>query len=322
MNASLAVQSRPIALELHGLLRDIDPSRFRQDLEQAIRRRIATLAEAIRGVIGERQPQLLAGDGVAAALADLATLLGERVPEPELQADDSSLAWSNFRKQLGQAYEALSLRLRAESVRLPSLRPTNYTRSIVHALTGASCIVLVEYLLSKRARAIVPTVFALSFWFLETLRRVSETANRFLMWIFRHIAHPREAHHVNSSTWMGTALALLGVLFPRSMCAMAIAVIAFADPAASLMGRRYGRVKLVGDRSLVGTVTFAVVATLVGFATLFIWHSEIATARALTIAAIAGVAAALTELFSKHVDDNFSVPMVAGSVGWLVLSLG
>lgn len=312
--STLAARTQPIAIELHGLLRDLDRSRFRADIEAAARRRIAEVAQAIQRML--QVPE--ADDPVlTSALTDVAQVLDEKVPREQ----GASEAWTSFRKQLGAAYESLSQRLRARSIATPSLRPTNYTRSVVHALTGISCIVLVQYILDDRWRAIVPCTFALTFWLLETLRRVSERANRALMWVFRHIAHPREAHHVNSSTWYGTALALLGLLFPRSMCTLAIAVIAFADPAASLVGRRFGRIKLVGERSLEGTVAFTAVAMLAGFASLMLWHAGMTSGRALTIAACAGVASAVAELLSRRVDDNFSVPLVAGSVGWLVLAL-
>jgi dolichol kinase len=318
---TLAARSRPIAIELHGLLRDLDPSRFRGEVVPAARERLADMAETVRRTLDDAADDTT----LTAALADLASLLGDGVPLVESQATGATAGseqWARYRKELGAAYESLRQRLRAQSIRVPGLRPTNYMRSFFHALMGVTCIVLVEYILGDRGRWMAPAAFAVTFWFLEGLRRVSHTANRALMWFFRHIAHPREAHHVNSSTWYTTALALLGLLFPKAMCTLGIAVIAFADPAASLVGRRWGRHKLVGERTIEGTATFAAVATAVGFAALRIWHpGEASPWRALAVAAAAGITAAVAELTSRRLDDNFTVPMVAGSVGWLVLAL-
>lgn len=320
MTTNLALASRPIAIELHGLLRDLDPSRFRAELETKVRARIAEVAEKFRRV-AERQNASEADD-LPSTLAHVAQVLCEDVPGPEVPADEVSEAWTSYRKRLGLAYESLSQRLKAREVELPSLRPTNYARSLVHVGCGLTSIMLIEYVLTATQRAWIPTGFAAFFWFLETLRRVSTRANAVLMWIFAKIAHPREAHHVNSSTWYGTSLALLGLLFPQALCALAVAVVAFADPAASTVGRRFGRTKLVGDRSLEGTTTFAVVATLVGFAALRLWHSaEFGVGRALAVAAVAGLVSALTELVSRRVDDNFSVPMSAAASGWLAMQL-
>ena len=96
----LASRSRPIAVELHGLLRDLDPARFRGELETAARRRIAEIAEAI-----ERMMQGPVDDpNISSALVDLAQVLDEKVPESEAGGAE---AWTSFRKQLSLAYESL-----------------------------------------------------------------------------------------------------------------------------------------------------------------------------------------------------------------------
>lgn len=320
MTTNLALQSRPIAIELHRLLRDLDPSRFRRDVEAKVRARIADMAEKFR--VASQRGAVAEGDDLPSTLAHVAEVLGEGLPEEELPAEKLTEAWTAYRKRLGLAYESLSQRLRSRQVELPSLRPTNYARSLVHVACGTTSLLLIELVFSDRLRALVPTSFALFFWFLETLRRVSDRANTFLMWVFGKIAHPREAHHVNSSTWYGTSLALLGLFVPLQACAVAVAIVAFADPAASLVGRRFGKTKLVGERSLEGTTAFAIVGTLAAFAALSIWHgAELAPTRALLVAGLAAVGAAVTELVSKKVDDNFSVPMSAGLIAWTVLRL-
>jgi dolichol kinase len=302
------------------LLRDLDPSRYREDLEARVRGRIAEMSDKFRR-ISERAASNEADD-LPSTLAHVADVLTSDVPEPALPAEKLAEAWTAYRKRLGDAYESLSQRLRARQVELPSLRPTNYTRSLVHVGCGVSSLLLIEYVFDDRMRAVIPVSFALFFWFLETLRRFSATANRFLMWVFRTIAHPREAHHVNSSTWYGTSLAVLGLLFPLPVCAVAVATVAFADPSASLVGRRWGRTKLVGQRSLEGTATFALVATLVGFGALMVWHrAAIAPGRALLVAAVAGVGSAMAELFSGKLDDNLSVPLSSAALAWATLQL-
>ena len=173
----------------------------------------------------------------------------------------------------------------------------------------------------SRACAIVPVVFATTFWGMEIWRRLSDRANDVMMWIFKKVAHPHEAHHVNSSTWYGTALAILGLTSPLVLCSVAVIVLGFADPAAAFMGRRFGRTKLVNGRTLEGSLTFAVVGTLAAFAAMMLWHAELGWGAALIIAGAAAVSAALAELFSRRVDDNMSVPLAAAAGGWIALQL-
>ena len=318
MDTNLAFRSQPIAIELHRLLRDLDPSRFRADIESRARARILDIAEKFRAASERGSASEV--DDLHSTLAHVAQVLSSDVPEPALPEDKLAEAWSDYRKRLGEAYESLGQRLRARRVEVPSLRPTNYTRSLVHVGSGVGSLLLIEYVLDDRTRAIVPVAFASFFWFLEISRRLSTSANRFLMWIFKSIAHPREAHHVNSSTWYGTSLALLGLIYPLPLCALAVATVAFADPSASLVGRKWGRTKLVGQRSLEGTSAFAVVATAVGWLSLMIWHgNEFTAGRAFVVACAAGVGSAIAELMSGKLDDNLSVPLAAATIGWAAM---
>ncbi len=322
MSQALAVNSKPIALELHQLLRDIDPVRWRDGIEIRLRDRIATIASAVARILGSSSHvDALEPAPLIERLQQLDHLLRDRVPEADLSTAEAPSAWANYRKQLGQAYESLSASLKAWSIQLPSLRPTNHTRSLVHVLTGIICLFLLEVVLSPRMRAIVPVVFATTFWGLEIWRRFSDRANDVLMWIFKKIAHPHEAHHVNSSTWYGTALAILGLTCPLVCCSIAVVVLGFADPAAAYVGRRYGKTKLVNGRSLEGSLTFAAVGTLVAFATIVIFHAQLGWSAALIIAASAAAPAAAAELFSRRVDDNMSVPLAAAAGGWIALQL-
>ncbi len=44
---TLALEARPIVLELHALLRDLDPARWREDMEQALRDRLDEIRHAL-----------------------------------------------------------------------------------------------------------------------------------------------------------------------------------------------------------------------------------------------------------------------------------
>ncbi|HMV69498.1 MAG TPA: hypothetical protein PKA64_21830, partial [Myxococcota bacterium] len=61
MTPALAMDSAAFAHDLHALLRDIDPARWRAELEQALRSRLASLegsAEALRLRAGDDAPEL------------------------------------------------------------------------------------------------------------------------------------------------------------------------------------------------------------------------------------------------------------------------
>lgn len=314
MIQSLVRETRPVALEVHALLREMDPSRWRDGLESGLEARCAALARRLSTLVG-RAPE----DAFAERLGELRELLGEHVPDAGLPVPESRDAWFGYRKRLQEAYESLGVSMRAESVPIPALRPTNYVRSAWHVAISVTLLVLVEEVLSARSLWLVPLCFAASFWCLEALRHFTEPGRKFLLWIFGAVAHPHERYRVNSSTWFVSALVILGAVFEPMLCAVALVALGVGDPAAGLVGRKLGRTKLVGQRSLEGSLAMLFAAGFACFGVLMIWHRALPVGTMLAVSAATALFATVAELFSGPVDDNFSIPLVAASGGWLAL---
>lgn len=298
-----------VGLELHELLARLEPARWRDDLRDelaehldAMRLRVeAVSVEATR--FSEVAPQLRA---IELALDEAPT------------ADDVRERWMEFREALHARYEGLAVALQACHVQLPSLRPTNYVRSLTHVAFGALALAFIEFVPWSWAQLTIFSVTGLA-WFLEITRRFSPRWNDILMWGFGPIAHPHERYHVNSSTWYATALSLLALVDVQIACVCAVVTLGFGDPAAAVVGRKFGRVKLVNNRTLEGTATFALVSAVLLFATLFGFHRELGLFMIALVALSSAVAGALAELFSRRLDDNFTIPLVSGAVAWALL---
>lgn len=320
MTQALAVESKPVALQLHGLLRDLDPAHW-DGTEGTIRGRIATLEQQLSGVLAATCRSSSASRSIdqptlRERLREIVLLLREHVPQAGLSAAEVSEAWAGFRKQLQHAYEALSVSLQAWSVHVPSLRPTNHTRNVFHAMMGVGCVLLVEEVLRGQALWLPPLVFAVTFWCLEGMRNFNAHARALLLWIFKTIAHPHERYRVNSATWFTTALVIVGYLFEPMICAVAVIILALADPAAAVIGRRFGKIKLVNGRTLEGSSAFFVVGSLAAIAVLAIWHGELSPLSMIAIAVGAALPATLVELYTRLLDDNLAVPVSAAVGGW------
>lgn len=303
---SLSMDGRSLALELYELLRSLDKRGWmtasadaRARLEEIQQRASAMGAESAERVISQRWLDIVQG-------------IHESMP-----ADDAGKeAWKAFRARMIPAYEALAAALRVEEAPVPSLRPKNLRRSAFHVTSAVCVLLLIEEVLPLRALIIVPAAFAGFFWFLEILRRFSDRANDAMMWVFKHVAHPHERHRVNSSTWYGTALLIISLIQVPMVCAVGVAVLGLADPAAGLVGRRYGRVRLVNGRTLEGTLAFFGTGVLATLAVLSIWHVDVSFSARLAIGAAAAAVGALAELFTKQLDDNFTVPVASAFAAW------
>ena len=225
-----------------------------------------------------------------------------------------------LRDELQPSYEALVVALRDHAVHVPSLRPTNYVRNVFHVVNALGVVALVELVPMPIVRWIASGAFALVV-FLESIRRLSPRANAVIMKVFGAVAHPYEHYRVNSGTWYVAALFVLAWLGRADVGAAAVAVLGLADPAASLVGRRFGRTKLLHGRTLEGSATFVLVGFAAAIAVFRAFHPELGWSVTLAGAAAAALAGAIAEALSRRVDDNFSIPVIAAAAAWGVLTV-
>lgn len=321
MTRALAVDSRRIALDLHALLRDTDPARWRDEFETAARARLEAIQHQLGRLLEANWP-----DGqmrnVQLRMAEVARLIRDHSPSIEAAPERRREAWMRLRSQLQPAYESLAASLRAWSIHVPSLRPTNYRRNLLHVVAGVSVILLVEYVLVTPVRllglAIAGAVWA---WSMEIGRRLSPAVNRFLMRIFGPVAHPHEAHRVNSATWYATSLVILAASFEPVAGVVALAVLGVGDPVAAIVGRRWGRTKLIHGRSLEGTLAFFFTGVLAALVVLAVWHPGLSLAVGLAMAFAGSAAGALAELLARRIDDNIAIPVAAAAAAAAALGV-
>ena len=106
---------------------------------------------------------------------------------------------------------------------------------------------------------------------------------------------------------LGSLLTL--ALFDASISIPVIMVLAVSDPLSSLVGRRFGRTRLLG-KSLEGTCAFFLSSA--AMLALFSFGASHTALAALVMTA--------TELLTREpLDDNLTIPLAGGLVLWLVL---
>ena len=295
---------RALVVELHAVLSEIDPVRWRDDAAAALSTRLKDL----QGHFDRRE-----------RLGVLAGALRTHLPHLEQPTADVRTKWLTFKKTLLPAYEAMATSLRAEQIHVPTLRPTNWFRSLFHVGGAVLAILLIEVLPTPTLLTLAALAYAGTFWTLELGRRRSGAFNNVLMRFFKPIAHAHEAHRINSSTWYATALVALTLTRSPVLCLIGVGILGVADPMAALVGRRFGRIKLLHGRSLEGTLTFLVTGALTALALLRLFHPELGLGAAVAISVTASAFGALAELLSLRVDDNLSVPLAAALGGALVM---
>ena len=125
-----------------------------------------------------------------------------------------------------------------------------------------------------------------------------------------------EKFTLSGGVWMLLAAFLCAVLFSHENSAIAFSIMLLSDTAASLVGHKFGKTKIYGNKSLQGTVAGFVTASIIViiYGALFNF-----TPASYVIGLAAAAVAAWTELYTKwlKIDDNLSVTLATG----LVLSL-
>ncbi len=109
------------------------------------------------------------------------------------------------------------------------------------------------------------------------------------------------------------AALLINLLFAPVIAAAALAVMLTGDAAAALIGRKFGRHKLVNGKSLEGFLSFILAGYTALTAVFFISQMP----GNFYLWGLAGVVlAAVVELFQKQLklDDNFTIPLAVGIV--------
>lgn len=183
-------------------------------------------------------------------------------------------------------------------------------RRVVHAITGLTLALAPGAMgLDARTTAVFLGVGAVLLLVADLLRLRVSSMNRVFFTVFRTLASPREAGAVASSTWYVLSAALVWALAPGVPAVAGILVLGLADPAASVVGRTWGRTRL-GKGTRLGSATFFVVA----FAVLL-------AAAGWPVALPAALAAMVAEVTPVGLDDNLTIPLATAAVLWAFQTL-
>jgi len=154
---------------------------------------------------------------------------------------------------------------------------------------------------------------------IDILKTRHRPLKNFFLTLFGRVLRDKEiGGGMTASTILVTAAALTIFMFREPIAVVTLVFLSLGDSAAALIGKNYGRIRLVGKRTLEGSLAFLCTCILAGLVLLWVspwlgWHLT-------PIVLLAGaVAATLAELFELPLDDNFRIPIIAGIVMELIL---
>ena len=119
---------------------------------------------------------------------------------------------------------------------------------------------------------------------------------------FKIVTRPAEERHLTGAAHVFLSILIITILFDVKIACASLLIMSFADPAGALLGRYFGKFKIL-DKSLEGSISFFIVSVLVLLSFNFSIDKILYVSLACTV----------VELLSNKIkiDDNFSVPLLA-----------
>lgn len=151
------------------------------------------------------------------------------------------------------------------------------------------------------------TGFALDF-----VRLKNPGVNRLAVKLLGPILRKSELESFSGLPFYAMGCALSIYFFQKDIALMSVFFLVFADPAASLVGVKFGKDQILPNKTLQGTLACFFVSYAI--VTAYTWQMPVAGGVLLAFAFFGALAAAVGELFSAfNIDDNFTIPVVAGA---------
>ena len=189
-------------------------------------------------------------------------------------------------------------------------------RKIYHISGGLILIGLYARLGRPAGLALLIAVFAFA-TSLDIARLRIPTFNSFIYRYFPKFIRESERDRLTGTPWYMLGILCAAAFYDVPVAAYAVAFLACGDVAATTVGEKWGTIKISGVKSLQGTIAFIVAATVSGAVINYFFFPV----SPLVFIAGAAVAAGV-ELLPVNLNDNLTIPIIAGGIMLIMLSAG
>ena len=213
-----------------------------------------------------------------------------------------------------------TLRRKLQTGRVTTRNQIQLFRKLYHMLNGAALAFLYLHLIKSHQTAL--WLIGIGGGFVITadlLRLYYQPLNRFVLKLTGPITRREEIHTYSSMVSFIIASFIAVLVFPPAIASLALLLLAFSDPAASIIGILYGEEKFHNGKSLQGSLACFAVAFITIL--IFVSNQHLASINFISIAFVGALATTVAELSIIKVDDNFSIPILGGAATWLALAL-
>ena len=185
---------------------------------------------------------------------------------------------------------------------------------------GVMLMVLVHHFATRDRSFQILAVATFLFVAADIVRQHAPALNKILVAAFGPLMREHERDGFAGTTYLLLGTFVILLVFPKTIVSLTLLFLAVADPLASLIGIRFGKDKLIGSKSLQGTMAAFIACTAISAA--YFAATGAMTERILMVSLLAGLVGAVSELIPLgKLDDNFSFPLLASSLLWLLFNV-
>jgi dolichol kinase len=177
-------------------------------------------------------------------------------------------------------------------------------------------IPVIYFFIPKSTALMILIPLTLGFLIVDILRFYHDPTAKYFYRFFGFLLRGKERDNnkkrLNGATYVLISATICIIIFPKLFAVIGLATLSFADSAAALVGRRYGKTKFL-NKSLEGSIAFFVFAAAVLFITPKFEYVPLEYVIGLFAAAVATIA----EAGASFIDDNFAIPISVASILWI-----
>ncbi len=176
---------------------------------------------------------------------------------------------------------------------------------------------MIFQVISKTSALVILGVGLFLFVGLDLLRQRYKALNDLALHVFGPVMRQSEAHKLAGTSFLITGVTLVVIIFPPEIVSLTLLFLCFADPLASYVGIRYGKEKILGNKTIQGFLAAFVTCLICSY--VYLSFLNFPPDRLLIFSLLAGLLGSLAELIPiAKIDDNFSLPVVS-AIGLYVL---
>ncbi len=183
-------------------------------------------------------------------------------------------------------------------------------------LLGGLLLPLIYYFTDKKISLIIFAIFFIFFFLADLLRLCYPRFNQWTLKYLGGIIKEEERNRFSGNPYYISGAFLSVLLFEKGIAIASLCFVACGDLAASIVGKRYGRIRIKG-KSLEGGLGSLFACLLIGMILLVLRLK-----LSFGILFIGALAASIVELFSPGRKDNLTIPLFSGLIMQIIRSIG